>query len=42
MTKLLKANRIHIEKVGPKSKQRDKLTPGPDPAKTPAAEDKKP
>ena len=33
MTKLLKANRIHIEKVGPQSRQRDKLTPGPAPAK---------
>ena len=33
MTKLLKANRIHIERVGPQSRQRDKLTPGPAPAK---------
>jgi hypothetical protein len=33
MTKLLKANRIHIEKVGSKSRQRDRLTPGPAPAK---------
>ena len=33
MTKLLKENRIHIEKVGSASKQRDKLTPGPAPAK---------
>jgi RecA-family ATPase len=38
MSKLLKANRIHIENVGPKSRQRDKLTPGPDPAKKPEGE----
>ena len=34
MSKLLKANRIHVETTGPPSKQRSKLTPGPDPAKT--------
>jgi RecA-family ATPase len=33
MTRLLKANRIHIEKIGPPSHRRDKLTPGPAPAK---------
>jgi hypothetical protein len=33
MNKLLKANRIHIETVGPPSKQRKTLAPGPDPAK---------
>jgi RecA-family ATPase len=36
MTRLLKANRIHIEKVGPPSRQRDKLTPGPAPPKGPS------
>ena len=34
MSKLLKADRIHIETFGPPSKKRSKLTPGPDPAKT--------
>jgi RecA-family ATPase len=34
MGRLLKANRIHIAKVGSKSRQRDKLTPGPTPDKT--------
>lgn len=29
MSKLLKANRIHVETIGPPSKQRTKLTPGP-------------
>ena len=29
MTRLLKANRIHLEKVGPPSRQRDQLRPGP-------------
>ena len=29
MTRLLKTNRIHIEKVGPQSRQRDQLTLGP-------------
>jgi AAA domain len=29
MSRLLKANRIHIEKTGPASRQRDKLAPGP-------------
>ena len=33
MGRLLKANRIHIETVGPPSKRRTKLTAGPDPAK---------
>jgi RecA-family ATPase len=33
MTRLLKANRIHLEKVGPPSRQRDQLRPGPPPAK---------
>jgi RecA-family ATPase len=33
MGRLLKANRIHIEKIGPASRQRDKLTPGPAPVK---------
>ncbi len=31
MTRLLKANRIHLEKVGPPSRQRDQLRPGPAP-----------
>ena len=34
MGRLLKANRIHIEKIGPASRQRDKLTHGPAPTKT--------
>jgi RecA-family ATPase len=34
MSKLLKADRIHIETFGPPSKKRSKLTPGPDPTKT--------
>jgi RecA-family ATPase len=34
MSKLLKDNRVHVETTGPPSKQRSKLTPGPDPAKT--------
>jgi hypothetical protein len=29
MGRLLKENRIHIEKIGSVSRQRDKLTPGP-------------
>jgi RecA-family ATPase len=33
MGKLLKADRIHVETVGPPSKQRKTLAPGPDPAK---------
>ena len=33
MTRLLKANRIHVEKTGSPSKRRDKLTPGPAPTK---------
>jgi RecA-family ATPase len=33
MTRLLKANRIHLEKVGPPSRQRDQLRPGPAPTK---------
>jgi RecA-family ATPase len=33
MTRLLKANRIHLEKVGPPSRQRDQLRPGPASAK---------
>jgi RecA-family ATPase len=33
MSRLLKANRIHIEKIGSASRQRDKLTPGPGPTK---------
>ncbi len=33
MSKLLKADRIHIETVGPASRQRKKLTPGPAPTK---------
>ena len=33
MTRLLKANRIHIERIGPPSRQRDQLRPGPPPAK---------
>ena len=33
MTRLLKANRIHIETVGPKSKQRVQLTLGPAPGR---------
>jgi RecA-family ATPase len=39
MSKLLKADRVHIETVGPRSKQREKLTPGPATSKEPAAED---
>jgi RecA-family ATPase len=31
MGKLLKANRIHVERVGPRSRQREKLTLGPAP-----------
>ena len=38
MSKLLKANRIHIETVGPPSKQRKKLTPGPAPTTNPTNE----
>jgi RecA-family ATPase len=34
MGRLFKANRIHVETVGPPSKQRKTLTPGPAPAKT--------
>jgi len=33
MGRLLKAGRVHVETVGPPSKRRAKLTPGPDPAK---------
>jgi RecA-family ATPase len=33
MSKLLKDNRIHVERVGPPSRQLTKLTPGPDPSK---------
>jgi RecA-family ATPase len=33
MGRLLKANRIHVETVGPPSRQRKTLAPGPDPAK---------
>jgi hypothetical protein len=33
MSKLLKANRIHITTSGPPSHQRKKLTPGPTPTK---------
>jgi hypothetical protein len=33
MGRLLKANRIHVEKIGSASRQRDKLSPGPTPAK---------
>lgn len=40
MNKLFKANRIHIEQSGPPSKRRAQLTPGPDPTKKPAGEDK--
>jgi hypothetical protein len=39
MGRLLKANRIHIEKIGPASHQRDKLTPGPAPAKATEGQD---
>lgn len=39
MTRLLKANRIHIETVGPISRQRDQLTPGPDPTKESGAKE---
>jgi hypothetical protein len=39
MGRLLKDNRIHIEPVGPPSKRRAKLTPGPDLARKPAAEE---
>ena len=39
MTRLLKANRIHIEKVGPPSRQRDQLTLGPAPAPAPVKEE---
>ena len=39
MTRLLKANRIHIETVGPPSRQRDQLTPGPDPTKESGAKE---
>ena len=35
MSKLLKANRIHIETIGPASKQHKKLTPGPAPTTNP-------
>ena len=38
MSNLLKANRIHIETVGPPSKQRKKLTPGPAPTTNPTNE----
>jgi RecA-family ATPase len=34
MSKLLKANRIHIDIIGSASRQRKKLTPGPAPTKT--------
>jgi RecA-family ATPase len=34
MDRLLKANRIHVETVGPPSRQRKTLVPGPAPAKT--------
>ena len=34
MSKLLKDNRVHIEKVGYPSHQSSKVTPGPDLAKT--------
>lgn len=40
MSKLLKADRIHIEIFGPPSRLRRKLTPGPAPAKPNEAEDK--
>jgi hypothetical protein len=33
MSRLLKADRIHIDKIGSASRQRDKLTPGPAPTK---------
>jgi RecA-family ATPase len=38
MSKLLKDKRIHVETTGPPSKQRKKLVPGPDPAKTAQSE----
>ncbi len=41
MSKLFKANRIHIEQSGPPSKRRAKLTPGPDPAKAKPEEGEK-
>jgi RecA-family ATPase len=34
MSQLLKANRVHVETIGPPSKQRKTLAPGPNPAKT--------
>ena len=41
MSKLLKADRIHIEIFGPPSRERRKLVLGPDPTKlTVEAEDK--
>jgi RecA-family ATPase len=39
MTRLLKANRIHLEKVGPPSRQRDQLRPGPAPTNEPPKEE---
>jgi hypothetical protein len=33
MGRLLKAGRVHVETIGPPSKRRAKLTPGPDPTK---------
>jgi RecA-family ATPase len=38
MSKLLKANRIHVETSGPRSHRRRKLAPGPAPTATPANE----
>jgi RecA-family ATPase len=34
MNRLLKANRIHVKKIGPPSRTYSKLAPGPDPNKT--------
>jgi RecA-family ATPase len=38
MNKLLKDNRVHVEKIGPPSRLYSKLTPGPDPAKAKTAD----
>ena len=38
MSRLLKSNRIHIEKIGSVSRRRDKLTPGPAPIARPVNE----
>jgi hypothetical protein len=39
MSKLLKDDRIHVETIGPRSRQHKMLAPGPDPAKTTEADE---